>query len=170
MHQAVTSLFGDAAHGEAVMAAYRAARTDKAPHEAIAAMETDRMFRVPAVRLADAQAAHHPNVWMYRFDWRTPVWGGMLGACHALELPFVFNTLSSPLAAMFCGPDAPQALADDVHGAWVAFATTGNPGHEGLPAWARYEPSARTTMLFSSPSTAVEQPGADELALWDGVL
>ena len=170
MHQAVASLFGDEAHGNAVIDAYRAARPDKPGHEAIAAMETDRMFRVPAVRLADAQAAHTPNVWMYRFDWRTPVLGGMLGACHALELPFVFDTLASPLASMFCGSEAPQPLADRMHGAWVSFATTGNPGHEGLPAWPRYEPATRTTMLFDTVCTTADRPADAELALWDGVL
>jgi para-nitrobenzyl esterase len=170
MRAGAAALFGDEAHGNQVIEAYRAARSDRPAHEAIAAMETDRMFRVPAVRLADAQAAHNPDVWMYRFDWRTPVFGGMLGACHALELPFVFDTLSSPLAASFCGPEAPQALADAVHGAWVAFATNGNPGHEGLPAWPRYETAERSTMLFGSSCTVVEQPNAAELALWEGVL
>jgi len=170
LHELTTSLFGDEAHGNAVIEAYRSARTDKAPHETVAAIETDRMFRVPAVRLADAQVAHHPNVWMYRFDWRTPIFGGLLGACHALELPFVFNTLSSPLAAMFAGPEAPQPLATAMHGAWVAFAATGNPGHEGLPAWPRYQPATRPTMLFAPECTVVEQPNESELALWDGVI
>jgi carboxylesterase type B len=162
-------LFGDEARGTAAIEANRAARPGQPGHEAIAAMETDRMFRVPAVRLADAQAAHRGDVWMYRFDWRTPVFGGMIGACHALELPFVFNTLASPLAAMFAGGEAPQPLADAVHGAWVAFATSGNPGHEGLPPWPRYEPATRLTMLFGTEGTVVGT-NADELAIWDGVL
>jgi len=170
LHQAATALFGDEARGTAAIEAYRAARSTLPGHEAIAAMETDRMFRVPAVRLADAQAAQHADVWMYRFDWRTPIFGGMLGACHALELPFVFDTLASPLAAMFAGPEAPQPLADAMHGAWVAFATSGNPGHEGLPPWPRYQPQTRPTMLFGSECAVAEQPNADELALWDGVL
>ncbi|MGB8861300.1 MAG: carboxylesterase/lipase family protein, partial [Ilumatobacteraceae bacterium] len=163
LHRLAASLFGDEAHGNSVIEAYRAARAGKPGHEVIAALETDRMFRVPAVRLADAQAEHDPNVWMYRFDWRTPIFGGLLGACHALELPFVFNTLASPLAAMFAGPEAPQGVADAMHGAWVAFASTGNPGHEGLPAWPRYTLSARPTMLFAPECTVVEQPNADEL-------
>ena len=170
LHSLAAALFGDEAHGEAVIQAYRAARAGHPAHEVIAALETDRMFRVPAVRLADAQSTHNPNVWMYRFDWRTPIFGGMLGACHALELPFVFNTVSSPLAAMFAGPEAPQSVAEAMHGAWVAFATTGNPGHEGLPAWPRYTSDSRSTMLFAPVAEVVEHPNADELALWEGVL
>ena len=170
LHKLAATLFGDGDRGEAVIAAYRAARPDSAAHEALAAMETDRIFRVPAVRLADAQADHNPNVWMYRFDWRTPVFGGLLGACHALELPFVFNTLDSPLAAVFCGPDAPQSLADAMHGAWLSFAKNGNPGHEGLPAWARYERGMRTTMHFAPTCATSEQPNESELTLWNGLL
>ncbi|MEQ1698987.1 MAG: carboxylesterase family protein, partial [Ilumatobacteraceae bacterium] len=98
------------------------------------------------------------------------IFGGLLGACHALELPFVFNTLSSPLAAMFAGADAPQSVADAMHGAWVSFATTGNPGHEGLPAWPRHTADTRPTLLFSPTHEVVEHPNAEELALWEGVL
>jgi para-nitrobenzyl esterase len=170
LHQLTASLFGDNEHGDAVIESYRSARPDKPGHEVIAAIETDRIFRVPAVRLADAQAAHNPNVWMYRFDWRTPVFGGLLGACHALELAFVFNTLGNPLAAMFAGPEAPQSVADVMHRAWIAFANTGNPGHADLPAWPQHTPATRPTMLFASSCIVMEQPNADELDLWEGVL
>jgi para-nitrobenzyl esterase len=170
LHQVAANLFGDPAKGDAAIAQYKAARADRPAHEAIAAMETDRMFRVPAVRLADAQSSHNPNVWMYRFDWRTPVFGGMIGACHALELPFAFDTLDSSLAAMFCGPDAPQSVADAMHAAWVAFVTHGDPGHAGIPTWPRYEPGMRQTMHFAAACAVDSQPNAAELALWDDVL
>jgi para-nitrobenzyl esterase len=166
----VAAAFGSADKGAAALQHYQQLKTGEPPHVALAALETDRMFRVPAVRLADAHVAHNPNVWMYRFDWPTPVFGGMLGACHAVELPFVFNTLESPLAAMFLGGEAPQAVADAVHAAWVSFVSTGNPGHDGLPEWGRYEPSARTTMVFDVAPSTVDQPGATELPLWEGVL
>ena len=159
-----------AGNGDAALALYRSARPDAAPHEIVAAVETDRMFRVPAVRLADAQVAHNPNVWMYRFDWRTPALGGIFGACHALELAYVFNTLDSDLAAVFNGPDAPRSLAEAMHGAWVHFATHGTPGHDGLPEWPRYTTADRPTMSFDAQPSLLQQPNAEELALWDGVL
>jgi para-nitrobenzyl esterase len=170
LHQLAAELFGDREKGDAAIAQYKAARADRPAHEAIAAMETDRMFRVPAVRLADAQSAHNPNVWMYRFDWRTPVFGGLLGACHALELPFAFDTLTSSLASMFCGPDAPQSVADSMHAAWVAFVTHGDPSHAGIPSWPRHEPATRHTMHFALECTVSSQPNAAELALWDDIL
>jgi para-nitrobenzyl esterase len=159
-----------AGQGETALAQYRSTRPDAAPHEIVAAVETDRMFRVPAVRLADAQSAHNPNVWMYRFDWRTPTLGGIFGACHALELAYVFHTLDSDLAAAFNGPDAPRSLADAMHGAWVHFATHGAPGHSGLPEWPRYTATDRPTMSFDVQPGLLRQPNEAELALWDGVL
>ncbi|MEW5534746.1 carboxylesterase/lipase family protein, partial [Streptomyces virginiae] len=63
---------------------------------------------------------------LYEFAWCSGIPG--LGACHALELGFVFDTLSVPEAAWLAGTEAPQALADEMHTAWVRFATTGDPG------------------------------------------
>ncbi|MUH52070.1 MAG: carboxylesterase family protein [Actinobacteria bacterium] len=156
--------------GAAALDQYRGSRPTAAPHEIVAAVETDRMFRVPAVRMADAQSALNPNVWMYRFDWRTPILGGAFGACHALELAFVFNTLQSEMAATFNGPDAPQSVADAMHAAWAHFAANGEPGHAGLPEWPRYGAAQRATMLFDEACALVNHPGAAELALWDGVI
>ena len=61
-----------------------------------------------------------------------------LGACHALEIAFVFDNLDDPVGEPMLGPTPPQALADEMHGAWVAFVKTGSPG------WAPYG-DARTT-------------------------
>jgi para-nitrobenzyl esterase len=55
--------------GSDVLALYRANRPSAQLHELVAAVETDRMFTVPAVRLADAQTNHNPDVWRDRFDW-----------------------------------------------------------------------------------------------------
>ncbi len=159
-----------AGQGATALEKYRARRPDAAPHEIVGAVETDRMFRVPAVRLADAQTAHNANVWMYRFDWRTPVFDGAFGACHALELSYVFNNLGSAMAAGFNGPDAPPALADVMHRAWAQFVATGSPAHEALPEWPHYDITDRATMSFDVTSKLLRQPDADELALWDGVI
>ena len=166
----MASVFGGPIAGAAALDQYRSARATAAPHEIVAAAQTDSMFRVPAVRLADAQLAHNPNVWMYRFDWQTPVFDGAFGACHALELAFVFNTLDSELAATFMGPDAPQPLADAMHAAWTNFITHGDPGHNDLPEWPRYTATDRSTLLFNESCSVATNPCADELALWDGII
>jgi para-nitrobenzyl esterase len=80
----------------------------------------DLMFRAPARILAGARSGRSH---FYEFDWRSPACEGQLGACHGLELPFVFNTLASctgPDGIAGMGP--PQSLADSIHGLWVSFA------------------------------------------------
>jgi para-nitrobenzyl esterase len=128
------------------------------------AIETDRVFRIPAIRLAEAQVAKGTPAWMYRFDWPSPAFGGRLGACHALEIPFVFDNLAAPGVDVFTGGGAPQTLATAMHAAWVAFAKTGDPG------WEAYDTGRRATMLFDLESRVHEDPGGDLRRLWDGLL
>ncbi|MFJ9320867.1 carboxylesterase/lipase family protein [Streptomyces globisporus] len=109
---------------------YRANRPDATPGEILGALATDLLLRVPLSRLADARAAAPGATYVYEFGWPTPV--QRLGACHALELGFVFDTLAHPDTQALTGPDAPQELADTMHRAWVDFATGGDPG---WPAW-----------------------------------
>ena len=155
--------------GKDVLAVYRSNRPGAEPHELAAAVETDRMFRLPAIRLADAQSAHTPNVWMYQFAWPSTAAGGSFGACHFLEVPFVFDQIDNDQARGIAG-DPPQALADTVHAAWVAFAKSGDPHHPGLPEWPRWTAAERPTMRFDLRSTLVLDPAAAERVLWDGVV
>ena len=128
-------------------------------------MQTDWWVRVPAIRLADAHATATSDTYMYEFAWQSPAFGGRLGAVHALEIPFVFDTLDQdlPLLGPLLGADPPQQLADTMHAAWVSFATTGDPG------WPRYDLGRRATMRFDVPSAVVDDPRSWERALWEGV-
>ncbi|WP_250303802.1 carboxylesterase family protein [Streptomyces sp. NBC_01387] len=141
------------------LAVYRATRPQASPGELLDVVATDWFYRIPAVRLAEAV----PGSRLYEFAWRSPQFGGRLGACHAAELGFVFDNLRDPSYAAMLGNCPPQSLADTVHGAWVAFATTGDPG------WAPYDRAARTTMIFDEESAPRQDPRARERALWEGV-
>ena len=129
------------------------------PGEALAAMLTDWYFRIPALRLAEA---HRGTSHVYEFGWRSPLYEGRLGACHALEICFAFDTLRQDGVGPLCD-DAPQALADTMHAAWVAFATSGNPG------WAPYEPAGRTTMSFGPECAVHSDPRPAQRLAWVGV-
>jgi para-nitrobenzyl esterase len=144
------------------LAAYRAERPGAGPGELLAAIQGDWYFRIPTLRLADAHASGPAATYMYEFAWHSPQYDGLLGACHGLEIPFVFDTLdvdTEPLA----GPAPPQHLADAMHAAWVAFATTGNPG------WPAYDLDRRATMRYDTTSEVVDDPRAAVRGLWDGV-
>ncbi|MGI9614908.1 MAG: carboxylesterase/lipase family protein [Acidimicrobiales bacterium] len=156
--------------GGAALDVYRSHLPDVEYHELVAAIETHRMFTVPAIRMADAQVANNSNIWMYRFDWRTPAAGGAWGAHHFLEVPFAFNMLDTPQARGFAGDDPPQGLADATHAAWVNFVKHGNPNSDDLPAWPRYNPADRATMLLNEPCSVANRPDDERLALWDGVI
>ncbi len=148
---------------EPALAAYRNRYPGAGPGDLLAMVQTDWWMRIPAVRLADAHArdAEHRGTYMYEFAWSSPG----LGAVHALEVPFVFDTVNTaaPLFGPLLGPNPPQDLARTMHAAWVAFATHGDPG------WPRYDPTTRTTMRFDTASEPVHDPRAWERAFWDGI-
>ncbi|ALO11925.1 Carboxylesterase [Streptomyces venezuelae] len=156
---AVTAAYGlDPAEALPV---YRADRPGATPGELLEAVATDWFYRLPAVRLAESV----PGSYLYEFAWRSPRFGGELGACHALELPFAFDRLDDPSYAPMVGDHPPQGLADAMHAAWVSFARTGDPG------WKAYDGVTRTTMVFTdaSDATPVDDPRARERLLWEGV-
>jgi para-nitrobenzyl esterase len=151
---------------ETALPAYRAAHPGGSPGDLLAAVLTDWWVRVPAIRLADAHVPSPAGTFMYEFAWPSPVLGGRLGACHALEIPFVFDTLDLGTGQMLggaLGEDPPQQLADAMHPAWVRFARTGAPG------WPRYDLERRATMRFGLALEVVEDPYARERCLWAGV-
>jgi para-nitrobenzyl esterase len=147
---------------EAALTAYRTAHPGASPGDLLAAVQTDWYIRIPAIRLADARAKSASATYMYEFAWRSPQFNGRLGACHALEVPFVFDTLGSGTEP-FLGSDPPQRLADTMHAAWAAFARTGKCG------WPKYGLSRRATMRFDITSKVVNDPRSAERALWQGV-
>ena len=157
------ALAGYGVPADDVVGTYRAAAPTATPGELLVAAATDWFFRVPAVRLAEARAGGPGRTYVYEFAWPSPQFGGRLGACHALELAFVFDTLASDGVEPMAGPAAPQELADVVHAAWVAFVTTGDPG------WPGYDVAARPVQVFGEPTAVVPDPRAAQRALWDGV-
>jgi para-nitrobenzyl esterase len=147
---------------ETALHAYLAAYPDAGPGDLLAKVQTDWWTRIPAIRLADAHASATGRTYMYEFAWPSPVFNT---AVHALEIPFVFDTLDPdlPLLGPLLGPAPPQQLADSMHAAWVSFAAHGDPG------WPRYDTGRRTTMRFNVTSQVVDDPRAWERGLWDGV-
>jgi para-nitrobenzyl esterase len=159
-------------HGRRAVDVYRRARMSRGertiPRELWFAIESDRTMRYPAMRLAELQCKHQPQTYAYLFTWRSPFWGGTLGACHALELPFVFGTLRHPLLAGFAGsgPTA-TALAERMQDAWIAFARTGNPAHPAIGEWPPYEPARRATMIFDGECRVEDAPREVERSFWE---
>jgi para-nitrobenzyl esterase len=151
---------------EETLFAYRALHPGASSGDLFAAIVTDWYWRIPAIRLADAHAQHGSTTYMYEFAWHSPEFDGLFGACHGMEIAFVFDTLDKrfkPFMEPLLGTNPPQQLADKMHAAWVAFATNGNPG------WSQYDLSRRSTMHFDLTSAVVDDPHSAERTLWEGV-
>lgn len=148
------------------LAAYRAAMPGATAADVLAAVQTDWWCRMPAIRIAEARLAAAGATYAYEFAWPSPAAGGLFGACHALDIPFVFDTLDKGAAQMMgplLGAEPPQQLASAMHKAWIAFATRSEPG------WPRYDTQNGTTMRFGSPSQVVSDARTWRRALWQGV-
>lgn len=129
---------------------------------------TMNIFTNPAQKLAKLQLNQDAPVWMYRFDWETPVYGGALKAAHALEIPFVWDTLDKPDTEKLTGTSPERyPIANQMHQAWIQFARTGQPDTELLPEWPRYDLKNRTTMIFDVESTVVNDPNRDDRIKWN---
>jgi para-nitrobenzyl esterase len=163
---------GGVSRGRRAVDVYRRARAARGepiePSDLWFAIESDRVFRCPAMRLAELQRAHQPRTFAYLFTWRSPFARGAFGACHALELPFVFGTLGHPLLRAFAGagPEA-AALAERIQDAWIAFARSGNPSHQGLGDWPAYDPEQRATMILGRECKVENAPREEERSFWD---
>ncbi len=111
---------------------------------------SDLVFRYPARQFA---AAHKGRTRVYEMEWSSPASGGELGACHGIELPFVFDTLASTTGPEgLTGEAPPQAWADRVHSLWVQYAKTGD-----LP-WGEYSDRDPQVYALEAGQAAVEPP------------
>lgn len=139
-----------------------AAHPDGTPYDRFVAMQTQRAFREPTLRLLDAQSSH-AEVFDYRFDWRSPAVGGAFGACHAIELGFVFGSYSIKGPDNFFGQgDAADNLHKATAEAWTSFANTGQPAIS-QSIWPRWSESAPQMLVlggdlgaFSTRTTQLE--------------
>jgi len=147
---------------------YRNARARRgngtSPPEIFTEIQTHQMFRIPAIRLIEAQRRFQ-SAYNYLFTWKSAVMGGVLGACHVLETGFVFGTHNDS----FCG-SGPVAdrLARNIQDAWLAFARTGEPGAKSIGKWPPYG-ERRVTMLLGEDCHTEEAPYDEERRAWDTV-
>jgi para-nitrobenzyl esterase len=151
---------------DALIATYRTSRPHISSGELLSAIMTDWMFHLPSIRLAEAHSHHAGGTYLYEFAWPSPAFGGMLGACHGLELGFVFDALDTPGLTGpqgLVGEHPPTELARRMHGTWITFAKTGNPG------WPPYTLQQCPVMRINTTWEVVLDPDPIERQAWEGV-
>jgi para-nitrobenzyl esterase len=142
---------------------YRAAFPDATAEQLYVQVRTDWIFRMPALQLAEAQAAGGGRAYLYELAWEAPGANGLLGACHGLDLPLLFGTFGASLGPLLFGPEPAQAAyaaAAQIRAAWTTFAVTGDPG------WPAYDPEQRATQVFAEVTTVAAYPEERSRLLW----
>jgi para-nitrobenzyl esterase len=112
------------------------------PAEVVGQYVTDVMFRRRIVDWLDLRGEAGAATWAYDFAWRSAVSGL---AEHCLDVPFIFDLLEDPDVTRVAGAEPPQALADQVHAAFVKFVRDQDPG------WPAYRDS-QSIMVFDNES------------------
>jgi para-nitrobenzyl esterase len=140
--------------GGAVYEHYARRRPGAAPLQVMADVRTDMLVRLPALRLAELRADQARPTWVYQVDWRS-----RFGACHMVDVPFLFNTLPAWAGSpMFHGCDV--AEAEQVGAAFrtsvAAFVRGGDPNNTEVPIWHPYSKPDRRTMRFDTLTYAVD--------------
>jgi para-nitrobenzyl esterase len=145
----------------------RAKRGDStAPAEILSAVRTDISQRIPAVQLAEAYSKYKQPAYNFIFTWKSPVLGGILGACHTLELGFVFGKYQGS-NIYGSGPEL-EGLSRKMQDAWIAFARKGNPSCDSLGPWPVYYPG-RQVMMLGPDCEVKEEPYEEERQLWETI-
>ncbi len=144
-------VFGDRASD--ARAVYEKLRPTETPKQLISSVRTDTAFRQRAQRLAEQHANHSNPTWMYWFTWSTPAFGGILGSCHALDVPFAFDNLSAPGTDMLTGDGGERAgIAKRFANEIVQFARTSSP------TWDAFETTHRKTLEINAEFVVLDDP------------
>jgi para-nitrobenzyl esterase len=145
---------------ENLIAAYRKDQPGASPSVVFFTATSDRQIRMDAITQAERKVAQRAApVYLYLFQWQTPVLGGRLHTPHFLEINFAYDNIAKAPTLLGTGR-ALQPLADKVSGAWTAFAHAGNPSRKDLP-WPPYDIVNRPTMVFNDECKVVNDPAKE---------
>ena len=144
---------------------YTTMRPNQSPIEMVAAMQTDQNFRSPAWDLCETRVKAGVSTWMYWFTWPTPIFDGIFGCCHALDLPFMFHNLNAPNVELFTG-DAPnrRLIADTFSSELLRFAK------DTSVSWPEFDLENRATLQINLDSKVINNPEQELRELWSAKI
>jgi para-nitrobenzyl esterase len=135
---------------------YEKFRPNEPVRELISAVNTDVSFRQPAQNLAEKRTQEKNPTWMYWFTWATPAFGGILGSCHALDIPFAFDNLQAPGTDILLGTEENRyVLATRFAEEIALFATHGHP------SWEQFNTHGRPTLKLDIHAELMSDPESE---------
>ena len=155
-------------HTDRVIDTYRRLYPQMNPAERLIATLTDSNFRIRSLVVAahKARQAGAP-VYMYSFEWETPVHVGRLKAPHAMDVPFTFDTIDLTNATDRSA--AVHKLAATISGTWAAFARNGTPDNGAIPPWPAYDTTTRATLMLDADCRIENDPRGETRQLWQSI-
>jgi para-nitrobenzyl esterase len=144
--------------------AYREAFPQASPEMLYQLIRSDWEYRMPTLKLAEAQVAGRASVHVYELAWPAPANGGVFGACHSLDVALLFGSSDPMLGGPFFlgqepSPEA-EALGNHFRAAWTAFAATGDPG------WPQYDPERRLVQVLDVHALVTAYPEEASRRIW----
>ncbi len=133
------------------------------PEDIFGSIQTDMTFRIPTLRLVEAQRDQGVPVFNYLFTYPSPAMGGIMGATHGLDNPLLFGVLNPD----FTG-DTPEIrqLSFKIQDSCTAFARTGDPSCALLGRWPAYG-TDRQTMILDLKTRVETAPYEVERKAWE---
>ena len=113
---------------------------------------SDANWRVPSIRVAEAQAAAGGRAWLAHFGMEFAAMTPMMMGNDAL-----------------LGGHPMRAITGQLVGAFLAFMRSGDPNHAGIPAWAPYDGSRRSELMFEYDCRVEADAWRDERLAWSGL-
>jgi len=124
----------------------------------------EMLFRLPAIKQCESFSANGDNA--YNYYWTKPGNSKVMGACHAVELPYIFNNLEN---SAYTGDTINRELADEVQEMWVNFARCGDPSTENN-VWGKYDTETRLTMVLGDEIYSASDFKKEQRELLDQIL
>jgi para-nitrobenzyl esterase len=143
--------------GQKLLAAYRQAYPDYSPTYLWVQMISARVMQGTEFVASAKAAKGRAPAYVWFMTWETPANGGILKTPHTMEIPFALYNFEKVRTYVGQGP-GPKRMADQIAGAWVAFARTGKPDHPGIPHWPPFNVADRSVMEFNLISHVVADP------------
>ena len=144
---------------------YKSIRPSYNPSQIVAAYDSDANFRKHAWNLLKKREENACLSWSYWFTWSSPTFDGLLGSCHALDIPFFFANDAIAGAEVIIGSGDTQKMLSSVASKSLALFA-----RDGKPDWPQYNTNDRPTFVLDDECRLEQQPDDELHNYWMQVL